>query len=41
MAKRDEAARRQRRNFLKTAGSAAMALAATDAFGQSEHSGEL
>src|SRR5258708_390552 len=38
MTKRDEAARRQRRNFLKTAGSAAMALVATkDAFGQNDH----
>jgi hypothetical protein len=38
MTKHDEAARRQRRNFLKAAGGAAMALVVTkDAHGQSEH----
>jgi len=38
MTKHDEEARRQRRNFLKTAGGAALALVATkDAHGQSEH----
>jgi len=37
MTKHDEAARRQRRNFLKTAGGAAMAFVATkDAYGQRE-----
>jgi hypothetical protein len=38
MTKHDEAANRQRRNFLKTAGGAAMAFVATkDAYGQNEH----
>src|SRR6195256_7039683 len=38
MTKHDEEARGQRRNFLKTAGGAALALVATkDARGQSEH----
>lgn len=38
MTKHDESARRQRRNFLKTAGVAAMAFVATkDTYGQSEH----
>src|SRR5882762_11413135 len=39
MTKHDEEARGQRRNFLKTAGGAALALVAKmDAHGQSEHS---
>ena len=38
MANHDEAARRRRRNFLKTAGGAAMGFVATkDAYGQSDH----
>jgi len=38
MTKQDEGARRQRRNFLKTAGGAALVLVATKvAHGQSEH----